>query len=93
MINDIEKNIIIESFELGDIIGLEEIKKILEKKCNGEKDIDTEIFDLLEFVTTLNYYVAIGETQKGLFADNYIDIHELYLKMLNVLFDKLEIKV
>lgn len=93
MLNDIEKKIIIESFEKGDIIGLEDVKKILENKCNGKKDIDTEIFDLLEFVTTLNYYVAVGETEKGIFAENYIDIHELYIRMLNILFGKLEIKI
>ncbi len=93
MLNDIEKKIIIESFEKGDIIGLEDIKKILENKCTGENEVDEEIFDLLEFVTTLNYYVAVGEMEKGIFAENYIDIHELYLKMLNILFDKLEIKI
>ncbi len=50
-----------------------------------ENNNQETVYDLFRAVFALNGMVAMGETFEGAFADNYVEIHELYGKMTTAL--------
>lgn len=84
---NINKNKILQAFELGDIIGLDEIQTQLKNNTN----VDQDLLDLLTCLYELNFVLIETETKN--YASKYnMQVQELYSNMKCDLFDILQIE-
>lgn len=75
-----------EKFKTGDIWGLKYLEDLIENEIKPKrKDINEDIYDLIDFVIQLNSMNSYGETFKGICAKHYDKINELYMIMKNEL--------
>ena len=76
-----DKNKILQAFEHGDLIGLDEVETQLE----NSKEVEQDLFNLYK----LNFVLI--ETETNNYASKYnIQVQELYSKMKSNLFEILE---
>ena len=84
---NINKNKILQAFELGDIIGLDELQTQLKNNTN----VDQDLLDLLTCLYELNFVLIETETKN--YASKYnMQVQELYSNMKCDLFDILQIE-
>lgn len=84
---NINKNKILQAFELGDIIGLDELQTQLKNNTN----VDQDLLDLLTCLYELNFVLIETETKN--YASKYnMQVQELYSNMKSDLFDILQIE-
>lgn len=77
-----DKNKILQAFERGDLLGLDEVETQLE----NSEDVDPQIFNLVTCLYKLNFVLIETETKN--YASKYnIQVQELYSKIKSDLFD------
>lgn len=82
---NIDKNKILQAFERGDLLGLDEVETQLE----NSEDVDPQIFNLVTCLYKLNFVLIETETKN--YASKYnIQVQDLYNKMKSDLFEILE---
>lgn len=83
----INKNKILQEFEKGDLLGLDEVETQLE----NSEEVEQELFNLITCLYKLNFVLIETETRS--YASKYnIEVQELYSNMKNDLFDFLKIE-
>ena len=83
----INKNKILQGFEKGDLLGLDEVETQLE----NSEEVEQELFNLITCLYKLNFVLIETETRS--YASKYnIEVQELYSNMKNDLFDFLKIE-
>lgn len=82
----INKNKILQEFERGDLLGLDEVETQLE----NSEEVEQELFNLVTCLYKLNFVLIETETRN--YASKYnIEVQELYSNMKSDLFDILKI--
>ena len=82
---NIDKNKILQAFERGDLLGLDEVETQLE----NSKEVEQDLFNLVTCLYKLNFVLI--ETETNNYASKYnIQVQELYSKMKSNLFEILE---
>lgn len=87
VIKELDKQKILEAFENGDGLGLDEIQYQL----NNISNIDNEVNNLIDFLYDLNYLLLKTE-QENYIAKYNTRVQEIYSEMKADLFERLEIK-
>ena len=83
----INKNKILQEFEKGDLLGLDEV----ETQSENSEEVEQELFNLITCLYKLNFVLIETETRS--YASKYnIEVQELYSNMKNDLFDFLKIE-
>lgn len=81
-----------ELYMNGDIFGLEEMEKQLNEMQKNGTEIDTDIFNLLDYAIKVNYLVV--ETEQEKYASDFNgNARALYEQVLAELFKILEIDI
>ena len=83
----INKNKILQEFERGDLLGLDEVETQLE----NSEEVEQDVFNLVTCLYKLNFVLIETETRS--YASKYnIQVQELYSNMKCDLFDILQIE-